>query len=71
MGMTGSYESSTAETIHNHVKSSDKALVYVEGATHGYSTCKKCEKTPGQFGDTTKTLFDYADGWLSKKGRFM
>jgi hypothetical protein len=71
MGMTGSFESSTAETIHNHVKSSDKSLVYVEGATHGYGTCKKCETTPGQFGDTEKTLFDYIDGWLSKPGRFM
>ena len=70
MGMTGSYESSTAETIHNHLKSADKALVYVEGATHGYSTCKPCEKTPGQFGDTEKTLFDYVEGWLTKLGRF-
>lgn len=71
MGNTGSFESSCAETIHNHVKSADNTLVYVEGATHGYSTCKQCEKTPGQFGDTIKTLYDYADGWLSKSGRFM
>jgi hypothetical protein len=71
MGMTGSFESSTAETIQNHLKSTDKTLVYVEGATHGYPTCKKCEKTPGQYGDTVKTLYDYADGWLSKPGRFL
>jgi hypothetical protein len=71
MGMTGSYEGSSAETIHNHVKSSDKALVFVEGSTHDYTTCKACEKTPGQFGDVRKTLFDYVDGWLSKPGRFM
>jgi hypothetical protein len=71
LGMTGSFESSTAETIHNHLKSADKTLVYVEGATHGYPTCKKCEKTPGQYGDTVKTLYDYADGWLSRKGRFL
>ena len=70
MGMTGSYESAAAETIHNHVKSADKTLVYVEGASHGYPTCKACEKTPGQYGDTVKTLYDYADGWLSKPGRF-
>lgn len=71
MGMTGSYESSMAETLHNFVKSSDKTLIYVEGATHGYSTCKKCEKTPGQYGDTLKTIYDYVDGWLSKQGRFL
>jgi hypothetical protein len=70
MGMTGSFEGSSAETIHNHTKSADKTLVFVEGAQHGYSTCTKCEKTPGQFGDTRKTLFDYVDTWLSKPGRF-
>ena len=71
LGMTGSYEHSMAETLHNHVKSTDKTLVYVEGATHGYSVCKKCEKTPGQYGDTIKTIYDYTDRWLSKPGRFM
>jgi hypothetical protein len=71
IGNTGSFEASCAETIHNHVKSVDNSLAYIEGATHGYSTCKKCEKTPGQFGDTIKTLYDYADEWLSKSGRFI
>lgn len=71
MAMTGSFEMGSAETIHNHVKSTDKSLVYVEGATHVYTPCKQCEKTPGQFGDTVKTTYDYADAWLSKPGRFM
>jgi len=71
MAMTGSFEMGSAETIHNHTKSADKTLVYIEGATHVYTPCTKCEKTPGQFGDTVKTLYDYADGWLSKPGRFM
>jgi hypothetical protein len=26
--------------------------------------------SPGQFGDTIKTVYDYADRWLSQKGRF-
>jgi len=71
MGMTGSFEMGAAETIHNHAKSADKTLVYIEGASHGYPTCKACEKTPGQYGDTVKTLYDYADKWLSQPGRFM
>ena len=71
MAMTGSFEMGSAETIHNHVKGSDKTLVYIEGATHVYTPCKACEKTPGQFGDTVKTVYDYADSWLSKPGRFM
>jgi hypothetical protein len=71
MGMTGSFEMGAAEFIHNHAKSADKTLIYVDGASHGYPTCKECEKTPGQYGDTVKTLYDYADIWLSKPGRFM
>jgi hypothetical protein len=71
MGMTGSFEMGAAEMIHNHAKSADKTLVYIEGASHGYPTCKACEKTPGQYGDTVKTLYDYADKWLSKPGRFI
>jgi hypothetical protein len=71
MAMTGSFEMGSAETIHNHTKSADKTLVYIEGATHVYTPCKPCERTPGQFGDTVKTIYDYADGWLSKPGRFM
>jgi hypothetical protein len=71
MAMTGSFEMGSAETIHNHVKGTDKTLVYIEGATHNYNTCTKCEKTPGQYGDTVKTTYDYADQWLSKPGRFL
>jgi hypothetical protein len=70
MGMTGHWEYLAAETIHEHAKSADKTLVFVEGATHNYTTCAKCEKTPGQFGDTVKTTYDFIDGWLSKNGRF-
>jgi len=71
MAMTGSFEMGAAETIHNHVRVADKTLVYVEGASHVYTPCKRCEKTPGQFGDTVKLTYDYADQWLSKPGRFL
>jgi hypothetical protein len=70
MGMTGNWEYLAAETIFENAKSADKTLVFVEGASHGYTTCKQCEKTPGQFGDTQKITYDFIDSWLSKKGRF-
>jgi hypothetical protein len=74
MGMTGSFEFFMAETVRAHAKSSDKTLVYVEGATHNFSPCKQCAVAKGlpedYYGDTVKTLFDYVDGWLSKPGRF-
>jgi hypothetical protein len=71
LGMTGSYEGWAGELIYGFAKSTDKELAFIDGATHGYSTCKPCEKTPGQFGDTLKTTYDYADKWLSKPGRFL
>ncbi len=71
MGMTGSWEYLASETIYENAKSKDKTLVFVEGATHLYTTCKECEKYPGQFGDTITTLYNYIDKWLSQQGRFM
>jgi pimeloyl-ACP methyl ester carboxylesterase len=70
MGMTGHWEYLAAETIFDHARSADKTLVFVEGATHLYTTCTACEKYPGQFGNTQKTTYDYVDSWLSKTGRF-
>lgn len=71
MGMTGHWEYLAAEGIYEHAGSADKSIAFVEGANHGYTTCKKCEKTPGEFGDTQKTTYDFVDKWLSKPGRFM
>ena len=62
--MTGHYWLVTTEMGFNAAASSDKTLVYIEGASHGFTTCKACETTPGQFGDTNKTLMDYVGQWL-------
>jgi hypothetical protein len=70
MGMTGHWEYLASETIYDLAKSKDKSIAFVEGATHLYDTCKPCERTPGQYGDTLKTTYDYIDGWLSKPARF-
>ena len=71
MGMTGHWEYLAAEDIYEAAGSSDKTVAFVEGASHIYTTCKQCEKKPGQYGDTLKTTYDYIDGWLGKKGRFI
>jgi hypothetical protein len=70
MGMTGHWEFLAAEIIYENAASADKTVAFVEGANHGYTTCTRCEKTPGQYGDTLKTTYDYIDGWLGKPGRF-
>ncbi len=71
LGMTGGWEGLAAETIWDHASSKDKSIGFIEGATHNYSPCSACEKTPGEFGDTIKTTYDYIDGWISQPGRFL
>jgi hypothetical protein len=70
LGMTGHWEYLASETIYDLAASKDKTLAFVEGATHLYTTCRDCERHPGEFGDTQKTTYDYIDRWLSKPGRF-
>ncbi len=70
LGMTGNWEYLNSELIYNAAGAKDKTLAFVEGATHPFYTCKRCETVPGQYGDTVKTTFDYVDSWLSKPGRF-
>ena len=67
LGMTGHWEYLAAETIYGLAKSKDKTLAFVDGATHLYTTCTKCERRPGEFGDTQKTTYDFIAGWLSKR----
>jgi hypothetical protein len=71
LGMTGGWEGLAAETIHALSAAPDKSLAFIEGATHVYTTCKRCEKVPGQYGDTVKITYDYVDIWLAKPGRFL
>jgi pimeloyl-ACP methyl ester carboxylesterase len=67
MAMTGHYWMVPGEIFYQHAASSDKQLVFVEGASHGISTCKACEQYSGQYGDTVQTTFDYVAGWLRER----
>lgn len=61
LGMTGHWEFLASETIYDLAASQDKTLAFVEGATHLYTTCRKCERRPGEFGDPQATTYDYID----------
>ena len=39
----------------------------VEGATDGFTPCKPCETTPGQYANSMKNLFDYASKWANER----
>jgi pimeloyl-ACP methyl ester carboxylesterase len=64
MSMTCHYFVVPNEILFDHAVSKDKQLVYVEGASHGYTPCRP------EYGDTMKHTFDYIDSWLSEGKRF-
>ncbi len=67
MSMTGHYWLVPSEMYYNaatHAK--NRRLVFVEGATHGFTPCTACATTPGEFGDTVAETFDYVSSWLTQ-----
>lgn len=48
-------------------RSKDKDFVVIEGATHGFTPCTECEKTPGQYSNSAKNLFDYVAKWINER----
>lgn len=66
MGMTGSYEYLAAEVIYKNAASTNRTIAFVEGAGHNFNAEEECERFPGEFGDTQKTLYDFMDCWMRK-----
>lgn len=64
MGMTGSYEFLAAEQIYENIKSENKTMAFVEGASHNFTPQEDAQSYPGEFGDTVKNCFDYVANWL-------
>ena len=48
-------------------RSEDKDLVVIEGANHGLTPCTPCEKTPGQYANSTRNFFDYVANWVNER----
>lgn len=65
VGMTAGWEYLASETIYNEAASARKDIAFIEGADHKFRPARHLEKTPGEFGDTVKTLHDYAAAWLA------
>ena len=45
----------------------DKDLIVIEGASHGFTPCTRCEKTPGQYANSAKNFYDYVQAWITKR----
>lgn len=61
VAMTGFWFVTQNETIHENASSSDKELVYVEGASHGFTPISD------EYSGTFKRTFDYVDDWLNQR----
>jgi hypothetical protein len=55
------------ERMHDLSASKDKDFVVIEGAVHGFTPCTGCEKTPGQYSNSVKNLFDYYAKWMNER----
>jgi hypothetical protein len=68
MGMTASQDIDPVQQEMYYqaaVGTSNKTLVYVDGATHGLTPCTTCAGASG-FGDTVAETFNYMSNWLTK-----
>jgi pimeloyl-ACP methyl ester carboxylesterase len=67
MAMGGHYYVGDGERYFDIARSKDKDFVVIEGAMHSFAPCKACEKTPGQYSNTIRNLFDYTAAWINKR----
>jgi hypothetical protein len=55
------------ERLYDMARSKDKDFIVIEGAVHGFTPCTACERTPGQYSNSVKNLFDYAAMWINAR----
>ena len=55
------------ERHYDLAASKDKDFITIEGAVHGFGPCTACERTPGQYSNSVKNLFDYVAKWLNER----
>jgi hypothetical protein len=55
------------ERMYELSPATDKDYIVIEGAEHNYTPCKPCEKTPGQYANSAKNLFDYMAKWANDR----
>jgi hypothetical protein len=66
-GMGGYLFIRDSEEEYEAAKSPDKDLVFIEGATHGFTPCGNCGSQPGAYSNTVKNLFDYVANWANAR----
>lgn len=65
--MGGHYFVRDVEREYDLSKAKDKDFIVIEGATHFFTPCTACAKTPGQYSNTMRNLFDYVARWIDAR----
>jgi hypothetical protein len=65
--MGGHYFVRDSEMFFDMAASRDKDFAVIEGATHGGTPCTRCERSPGQYANATRNLFDLMQGWINAR----
>jgi pimeloyl-ACP methyl ester carboxylesterase len=55
------------ERMYDSSPAKDKDYIVVEGALHGGQPCVKCEKTPGQYGNSQTNMYKYITDWINHR----
>jgi hypothetical protein len=55
------------EIMFENSPAKDKEFIVVEGALHGGQPCKQCEKTPGQYSNSERNMYDYITDWITTR----
>ncbi|MFC0385822.1 alpha/beta hydrolase family protein [Muricoccus vinaceus] len=67
MGMTGYLFIRDSEEEFDAARSTDKSLVFVEGATHGFTPCIPCDPNPDAYRNSVRNMFDYIARWTEQR----
>ncbi len=56
-----------SEEEFENAKSADRDLVFIEGATHGFTPCANCAAPQSSYNNSVKNLFDYVRDWTTTR----
>lgn len=56
-----------SEEEYENARSTDKDLVFIEGATHGFTPCANCGAPQSAYSNSAKNMFDYVRAWTVKR----
>lgn len=67
MGMGGYLFIRDSEEEYENAASTDKDLIFIEGATHGFTPCITCSPNAAAYSNSLRNMFDYVKKWVDER----